>query len=295
MSNFDLKTQMRNDHFIENGSAVLNYPTRKIDFLGVLQKTLVSRYGLDENFILSKIHETLSDGEIKNHLEYSGHWHDSLQILGEPMMNEYYKFVNWLSYNLAFDFVFENNPLVRYHIPSKLDDRYRLSNGELFTYHSDTLLGDYFQQINMWVPFCDVKNTSTLSVCSKNISINTLNEYINTNNYIYDNYKESRVEFFNFVKLRPQLLASLHEDSMSANLRYGQCLMFDPRILHGTAENNEGSTRISMDFRVIPVENYESIMEEINQKGKIPNSYEGNSLIKGEFYNSLTAREIIIH
>ncbi|MHC8332617.1 2OG-Fe(II) oxygenase family protein [Pseudomonas sp. LB3P25] len=293
MSFFDINKQLCSEHIIENGVSIMDYPTSTLDLAGTLQKTLASRYNIRNDFPLNKIHECLSREEISIHLENSGHWHDPLQTLGAPMINEYYKFVHWLYHHLGFDFVFEHNPLVRYHIPSKLDDRYRLPDGELFTHHSDTLLGDYFQQINMWLPFCDVKNSRALSVCSKNTSIDTLKKFVKEQNYSYDEYKESRVAFFNYAKQRPKLMARLRTDAMPTNLRYGQCLMFDPRILHGTAENVENMTRVSMDFRIVPVYDYESIIKELKLQGGRPNSYEGEGLIKGEFYNALTAREVV--
>ncbi|WP_024678409.1 mitomycin antibiotic biosynthesis protein [Pseudomonas syringae] len=292
MSFFDINRQLDGQHVIENGISIMDYPTSTFDLAGLLQKTLVGRYKLREDFSLDKIHECLAREEISLHLTDSGHWHDPLQTLGAPMIGEYYKFVNWLSLHLGFDFVFEHNPLVRYHIPAKLDDRYRLPDGELFTHHSDTLLGDYFQQINMWLPFCDVKNTAALSVCSKHVSLCTLRTFAQEQGYGYNEYKDSRVDFFDYVKQRPQLMADLRMDAMPTNLRYGQCLMFDPRILHGTAENTESLTRVSMDFRIIPVDDYESILKELDRQGGRPNNYEGEGLIKGEFYNALTAREV---
>ena len=295
MSFFDINRQLNSKHIIENGISITDYPTSTFDLAGTLQRTLVGLYNLRNDFPLNKIHECLSREEISQHLEDSGHWHDPLQTLGAPMIEEYHKFVNWLSQHLGFDFVFEHNPLVRYHIPAKLDDRYRLPDGELFTHHSDTQLGDYFQQINMWLPFCDVKNTAALSVCSKHTSICTLKAFAREQDYSYDEYKDSRVAFFDYAKQRPQLMADLRTDAMPTNLRYGQCLMFDPRVLHGTAENTENMTRVSMDFRIVPVDDYESIIKELELQGGRPNSYEGEGLIKGEFYNALTAREVVNH
>lgn len=200
MSFFDINRQLNSNHIIENGVSITDYPTSTFDLAGTLQRTLVGLYNLRNDFPLNKIHECLSREEISQHLEDSGHWHDPLQTLGAPMIEEYHKFVNWLSQHLGFDFVFEHNPLVRYHIPAKLDDRYRLPDGELFTHHSDTQLGDYFQQINMWLPFCDVKNTAALSVCSKHTSICTLKAFAREQDYSYDEYKDSRVAFFRLCK-----------------------------------------------------------------------------------------------
>ncbi|QXW45228.1 mitomycin antibiotic biosynthesis protein [Pseudomonas amygdali] len=293
MSFFDLNRQLDSQHIIENGISIMDYSTSTFDLAGTLQKTLVGRYKLRANFPLDKIHECLEHEEIQRHRKESGHWYDPLQTLGEPMINEYYTFVNGLSQHLGFDFVFEHNPLVRYHIPTTLDDRYRLPDGELFTHHSDTLLGDYFQQINIWLPFCDVKNTAALSVCSKRASLRALKTFAHEQSYSYDEYKDSRIDFFDYAKQRPQFISDLRMDAMPTNLRYGQCLMFDPRVLHGTAENTENVTRVSMDFRIIPVDDYESIIKELQLQGGRPNSYEGEGLIKGEFYNALTAREVV--
>lgn len=293
MSFFDINKQLCSVHRIENGASIMDYPTSTLDLAGTLQQTLANRYNLKNGFALNKIHECLSQEEIGKHLEDSGHWYDPLQTLGAPMIEAYYHFVYWLSDHIGFDFVFEHNPLVRYHIPTKLDDRYRLPDGELLTLHSDTLLGDYFQQINMWLPFCDVNNTGALSICSKSTSINTLKAFAKEQGYTYDEYKESRGAFFEYAKQRPQLVADLRTDAIPINLRYGQCLMFDPRILHGTVENTEDMTRVSMDFRIVPVDDYESIIKELERQRRRPNSYEGEGLIKGEFYSARTAREIM--
>jgi hypothetical protein len=292
MSFFDINRQLGSAHLIQNGVSIMDYSTSSFDLAGTLQKTLAERYNLANDFALDKIHECLNTEQISTHLEDSGHWHDPLQTLGRSMVEQYYSFVGWLSEDLGFDFVFENNPLVRYHIPGRLDDRYRLADGELFTHHSDTLLGDYFQQINMWLPFCDVKNTGALSVCSKDVSIAALKQFASDQGYGYDQYKESRVAFFDYAKQRPQLMKDLRADAMPTNLRYGQCLMFDPRVLHGTAENIENTTRVSMDFRIVPIDDYQTIIRELELQGKTPNSYEGDGLIKGEFYHALSAREV---
>ena len=77
-----------------------------------------------------------------------------------------------------------------------------------------------------------------------------------------------------------------------ANMKYEQCLLFDPRVLHGTAENISDETRVSMDFRIVPINDYNKIIEEIRKQNKKPDQYEGNQLIKGEFYNELSAHEL---
>ena len=41
------------------------------------------------------------------------------------------------------------------------------------------------------------------------------------------------------------------KDFKAYNVKYGELLIFDSRLHHGTEVNKEKSTRLSMDFRVI--------------------------------------------
>ena len=46
------------------------------------------------------------------------------------------------------------------------------------------------------------------------------------------------------------------KDFKAYNVKYGELLIFDSRLHHGTEVNKEKSTRLSMDFRVIKKKNY---------------------------------------
>lgn len=293
MSLFDLKQLLAADHPRSGEASVINYPAPSFALSEVLRSTLMDRYGLPADFRLDKMHTYVETSKIAENSEDSGHWFHPLQELGAPMVAEYHRFVGWLSEHLGFDFVFENNPIVRFHIPGRFDDRFRLGDGEIFSHHSDTMLGDYFQQVNCWLPFCDVKDTGALSVCSRETSLTTLGEFIDHHEFAYADYKGSRPQFFEYMREHPERLAVIRADTMPINMRYGQCLLFDPRTLHGTAENVSDSTRVSMDFRIIPLAAYDAIMAELDATGTAPNSYDGERLVRGEFYCADTARTAV--
>ncbi|MET9634693.1 hypothetical protein ABZX92_45365 [Lentzea sp. NPDC006480] len=292
MSLFDLKIQLDRDswgwgeHEIVNCSQEISALTEK------LRVAVSSRYRIRRDFQLNKMHEYFTEDQIAQHMEEPGLWFDTVSELGEAVVIEYHRFVQWLSAHLGLDLVFEADPPVRFHVPGLLDDKYRLENGEFFMYHSDTMVGDYFQEFNCWLPFCDAKASSTISLCSKQFSVATINSFASQFGYSYDEYKQGRGNFFEFMKDRPELIADLREDAMPINLRRGQLLVFDSRNLHSTVENVENTTRVSMDFRVMPVTAYRAIVRELSKLRKEPNAWDGKRFIMGEIFDSRTAGEL---
>lgn len=207
------------------------------------------------------------------------------------MGSRYHRFVRWLAGYLGHDCVFERDPQVRYHIPGRFDDRYRLPDGSLCSFHSDTLLRDYFQQVNVWLPLCDVRGTAALAVVDYSVSLEVLEAFAAELDYCSIRFRSARAEFFQFLLRRHDLRRKIQEASSPVEMKYGQCLLFDPRVLHGTAENIENETRVSIDFRIVPMDYYKIIINEIHQQGWVTDQYEGDSLERGYFYDAKTAYE----
>ncbi len=57
----------------------------------------------------------------------------------------------------------------------------------------------------------------------------------------------------------PDIRRRFHAASAPVELDYGECILFDPRCLHAPQYNVTELTRVSLDFRVIPVEDYEAM------------------------------------
>ncbi len=83
-------------------------------------------------------------------------------------------------------------------------------------YHRDRDYGHPLEEVNIWVPVTVAKNTATI-------------------------WLESEYE---------------KNDFHPVELNIGQLLIFDSALKHGNEINNEGYTRVSMDFRVIPKSQY---------------------------------------
>ncbi|MCC5603684.1 hypothetical protein [Nostoc favosum] len=96
-------------------------------------------------------------------------------------------------------------------------------------YHRDRDYNHPIEEINIWVPVTKAKGSATIQM-------------------------ESSYDAGDFHPIE---------------VEYGEYLIFDSGLKHGNEVNIEGYTRISFDFRVIPISNYKvSDLSSINQKMK---------------------------
>ena len=93
------------------------------------------------------------------------------------------------------------------------------------TYHRDSEYGHSKNEINFWLPLTDAKKTATL--------------------HIEDSY--------------------MSEIYSPIDLKYGQILIFNSLLKHGTEINRENYTRVSFDFRIMKLTEY----EETNKKSLV--------------------------
>jgi ectoine hydroxylase-related dioxygenase (phytanoyl-CoA dioxygenase family) len=204
----------------------------------------------------------------------------------------YLKLVVKISDSVGVDFVFEQDPVIRFHLPRKMDDRFRLPSGNLFTLHSDTMLGDYFEQVQAWLPFVDVSGPGALAFVDQNVSAEVLNDYCQSIDYDVKRYANGRDRFFNYMKQNQDVAEQCVAATEPMAVDYGHCLLFCPTVLHGTAENNSERTRISIDFRLLPVDVYDKVMANINSPAEVPVNEDDKAMKRGDYYHALTAQQV---
>lgn len=105
------------------------------------------------------------------------------------------------------------------------------------TYHRDSEYGHSVNEINFWLPLTDAKKTSALHIESEYMS----------------------------------------ENFIPVEVKYGEFLIFNSQLKHGTEVNQENSTRISFDFRIMRTSEYEESGKESlvrRKKFKIGSYYE---------------------
>jgi hypothetical protein len=193
---------------------------------------------------------------------------------------------------LGFDVVFEKNPFLRFHFPVRLPERYRSAKGAILAHHSDTLLGDYFEQINCWLPLSTCYGTNTLQCATLGTSVEVLSDFAAELGFDAEAYATSRQRFFEKLLADEALQERVLQSCSPLETRYSEVVMFDPRIIHSTAENTENGTRVSIDFRLLPLDVYEAYVRHFAESGQEPPEFDGMQLLKGGYYDERTAFEL---
>ena len=153
-----------------------------------------------------------------------------LRDLPVPFVSTYHRFVKYLAERvLGFDVVFEQSPPLRFHYPVPLPDRFRSQSGRHLTHHSDTLFGDYFEQINCWLPLTTCYGSSTLQMVSFAQSISILDQFAETLDYDLAAFRDSRRQFFEWLDVREDVQEVLFGNCTSIDSRFGELILFDAR------------------------------------------------------------------
>ena len=102
----------------------------------------------------------------------------------------------------------------------------------LLEMHADFFSGESLFQINLWIPFVNVKNTQSMFIIEPSKSFEILKKIKND-------------KTINFQKIHKKY----SKNFQWLNLKSGEALIFSPNCLHGNTINKENKTRISINIR----------------------------------------------
>lgn len=173
----------------------------------------------------------------------------------------YLKLVKYISQQiLDFDFVFQETPDVRFHFPVPLAEKYRLKDGLYSAYHIDSMYGCPIEAINCWIPLTNCYATNSLMLSSFDDSIKALMQLCEDINLELDNFYDLNRDLF-YQKLFSDTIFQLFiiNSCKPIETKPGEIIFFDSRCIHGPTENKELHTRVSLDFRIIPLHIYEKM------------------------------------
>lgn len=131
----------------------------------------------------------------------------------------------------------------------------------LLEMHTDFFSGESLYQVNLWIPFVNVKKTQSMFIMSPRKSIEVLKLI-----------KDDKKIDFNFIKNK------FKKDIKWINFKLGEAMLFSPNCLHGNVINKELNTRWSINIR------FKNIFS--------PYTNYGNEKRIGSFYNLLTPKII---
>ena len=200
----------------------------------------------------------------------------------------YFGLIKHLANVMKFDFIFQWVPTIRFLFPGPMPALFLTSQGYR-NHHSDTMLGHPFEEINFWVPFTRCYGTNALLMSSVQDGVTVLHRFCKDINYDADVYHQRGAELFlKKMKTDEHFCQSVGEICSPAQMEFGEVLIFDPRCIHATNHNTEQHTRISMDFRIIPLDLYEKMTHDYRSGRR------GKRFVRGDLFHPQTAFELTI-
>ena len=283
------KIDLKKPSVLEGGFRKVSYPTEQFDLRTEIANLLVQKGFIQKPVELEELHHHLRPEDmaaddmdlnpiIKAFYETSDRFReiyfDLMRHIGQQIFD--------------FDFIFQETPTIRFHPPVPFSEIRRSKTGLLLNYHTDSVLGHPLAEINCWLPVTRSYGNSALQVSSLEAGIRTLSEL--SEEFDYDEeifHTKGREYLVNKMQSDDAYLRFIVETCQPVPMEYGEIIFFDPRCMHGTAENDEQDTRISLDFRLVPVDAYNDLTRVYKSQGR-----SGRIFKRGDVYCAKSAREL---
>ena len=253
---------------VPNGFMKASYPTEQIDLAAEIRRLLVEKKFIDQEVSLEDLHlhlkpENRVPAAYNNVTAAFFETSDRFQEIYQNCLKSLH------SNTLKFDFIFQETPTIRFHFPGPYQDMYLSKEGKYLGYHVDSMNNHPLEEINCWLPLTDSYGTNTLQVSSLEHGKKILSQLLEDINYNDDIFRQSGWDLF-YMKMNSEseYQTFVRESCHPVPLKYGECMLFDPRCVHATAENKERHTRVSLDFRIIPVDTYNQMTREYQSQGR---------------------------
>ncbi len=107
-----------------------------------------------------------------------------------------------------------------------------LDQSSLLSMHTDFFSGESIFQINLWIPFMDVKKTQSMFIVNPKNSLKILKQIKNNKRINFNDIEKKYSKFMNWISLKE-----------------GEGFIFSPNCIHGNIVNVEQRSRISINVR----------------------------------------------
>lgn len=274
-----MKVEFEKKSCFENlfsGQSTVKFPCEEFykKFRSQIERLLVTKKIIDKiDFPLEELHLHISQ-EMRdyNFLDGINRITNFFYENDEEFVQTYFDFVkNFLREKFDFPFYFQAVPTIRIHCPNaKNSDHYP-------RYHTDIGYGHPPQEINLWFNL-----TKPIGTQQHGFRVMNLNDSLNLykkHDYNFGPLTKKAIESKDFN-------AECDKFSPQVNTKAGEILAMDSRCYH-SGEPLLQHTRISIDARIISVEEYE----------KLPVIYQGAGRMKilftpGGCYNKLSSEQL---
>jgi len=215
-----------------------------------LNATLIERRFISEPIELAELHHHVAAADVELDENYMNNPTRSLYALPQTVRDHYLDLVKFVAAEVVrADMLFQAAPIVRFHFPAPFPPNLRGASGRGLQFHSDTLGGHPFSMINLWLALTDTVGPNALHLSEIDAGIEVLTRFAAALGD--DPYASSLTRFHERLRtdgsFEAAVTASCHPVPTSA----GDLIVFDPRCVHGGAENGTDLTRVSIDFRIV--------------------------------------------
>jgi hypothetical protein len=283
-----LQELLTREPVMPGGLRRIPYATDVIDIRDRVADALRESGIIDEPLPLESFHHRVRREYVRPLQELAG----APSVQGSPAIREaYLRLVKFVAREvLQFDVVFEVNPFLRFHVPAPMPLRYRSREGKLLAHHNDILVGDPYEQINCWLPLTRCWGTAAFHISTLEQSKPLLLQYAAKRGLDAVTFIGSRPLFYEMLATDQAFQDAVVNICVPLEIDHGEVVVFDARVLHATTENTEDLTRISIDFRLVPVPVYEQRAARFRAGGSVAAT--GPAPLKGAFYDERTAFEL---
>ena len=284
-----VKIDLTKPSVLEGGFRKVSYPTEMFGLREEMINLLIAKGFIDEPVPLEDLHKHLkSEDMVPDDLDLNlvtKQFYDT----SERFREIYFALIKYLGEQyFDYDFIFQEVPTIRFHPPVRFSEIRRSKTGLLLNYHTDSVLGHPLQEINCWLPVTKCYGNSALQVGSLERGIDALSQL--SEEFDFDEevfHTKGREYMVNKMQTDDDYLRFIVDTCQPVKMEYGEVIFFDPRCMHGTAENDENDTRISLDFRLVPLEAYNNFTRAYKSQGR-----SGRTFTKGDVYFASSAREL---
>ncbi len=189
----------------------------------------------------------------------------------------------------TFDFLFQATPTMRFHFPVRFVESFRDESGHYLGHHNDGMLGHSVYEVNCWMPLTDCIRSAALQIASLADSIHLLRDFSAAFGHDADVFhSQGRTLFVDRLFKDRVFREETLRATRAVDMKYGDILVFDSRCIHATAENEERKTRISLDFRLIPLARYQALGRLHASRGRSKRKF-----VRGDVFSQLSSAQLL--
>lgn len=275
-------------HTLPEGQRIVDYPIAEIDLAAEVTRLLIEKRFISAPVPLSDLHLHVKPADQALDDNYLNGPNRAFYIFDDRVLQKYRALIRHLCATRCIvdgDFVFQKRPIFRFHFPVPFPPKLRTESGLALQHHSDTLGGHPFEMYNAWLPLTPCQGTSALQISSAEDGARLLDDFARTFDHDYRTYCDSLDRFYRHRDEDLDFQARLAASCRPISMQPGQVLFFDPRCVHGGTENRELHTRVSMDFRIMPLAAYEALRES-------PRGHHSPRFSRGNIFAEETASQL---